>query len=113
MPRFSAKELAQMVGGRLVGPPDVTIDDIRAPESAGPNDLAVLRDKQRAAEGEKSRAAVLVTPVALENYAGTMVVCEDPEVAMATVLEAFAEERFPPPEGVSQLASISHRLWDA
>lgn len=107
MPRFSAKELADMVGGKVVGPGEVTIENVRALELAGENDLAFLRDEAGKARAGSCRAAVLITPVALENYSGTMVVCEDAEVAMATVLATFAQERFPPPEGVSRLASVS------
>ncbi len=107
MPRFSAKELADMVGGKLVGPADVTVENVGTLERAEETDLAFLREESGKAVAQRCRAAVLVTPVELTDYAGTMIVCEDAEMAMATILAAFAEERFPVPEGVSPLASVS------
>lgn len=107
MPQLSARELAEMVGGRVIGPEDVTIGNVRAVELAGAGDLAFLRDAQEAAAAEDSQAAVLITPVELAGYGGTQVVCQNPERAMATVLTAFAEERFPPPEGISPMAAVS------
>ncbi len=107
MPRFTAEQLAQMVGGRLAGPGDVSVENVRAPEFAGEGDLAFLRTTSGRADACKCRAAVLVTPEEVEDYAGTMIVCQDPDVAMAAILAAFAEERFPAPEGISRLASVS------
>ena len=107
MPRFTARQLAQMVGGRLVGPADASVQDVRALELAGAGDLAFLRTEARKDDARKCTAAVLVTPQELEHYAGTMIVCEDPGAAMATILAAFAEARFPAPEGISRLASVS------
>jgi len=107
MPRLSARELADMVGGELIGPPDVTIQDVRALDCAGPGDLAVLRNRRGAAEAAACRASVLISPVPVDGYAGTLVVCADADVAMARVLEAFAPERCAPPTGVSPRASVS------
>ena len=47
MPRLTAKELAAMVGGRVVGPDDVTIENVCALEDAGDGDLAFLRDAKK------------------------------------------------------------------
>ncbi|MHC4592307.1 MAG: UDP-3-O-(3-hydroxymyristoyl)glucosamine N-acyltransferase [Planctomycetota bacterium] len=107
MPEFSAEQLAEMVGGRLVGPGDVTVNNVRSLASAGAGDLAFLRNERSKADAEGCGAAIVMTPVELADFAGSQVVCEDAEVAMATVLAVFAAERFPAPEGTSELASVS------
>ncbi|NLW50553.1 MAG: UDP-3-O-(3-hydroxymyristoyl)glucosamine N-acyltransferase [Candidatus Brocadiaceae bacterium] len=107
MPRLTAKELAEMVGGELVGRDDATIRDLRAIECAGAGDLAVLRNRRGAAEAEACRASVLITPVRLSEYAGAQVVCADAESALAIVLEAFAAERVPAPTGISPDACVA------
>ncbi len=106
MPEFSAKQLAEMVGGRIVGRADAAISDLSGMGEAGPGDLAFLRDKANAADAERCRAGAIVTPVELTSYSGTQIICEDADVAMATVLGAFAEQRFPRPQGISARASV-------
>jgi UDP-3-O-[3-hydroxymyristoyl] glucosamine N-acyltransferase len=95
-----------MVGGRIIGREDVTIADLSGLEQAGAGDLAFLRDKNRAAQAEGCKASILVTPIELASYAGVQVVCEDADMALARVLSAFAEQRFPRPQGVSPRASV-------
>lgn len=95
-----------MAGGRIIGRDDVTIADLRGLERAGAGDLAFLRDRSKAADAEGSKAGILVTPVELATYAGVQVVCEDADMAMAKVLAAFAEQRFPRPQGISRRASV-------
>jgi UDP-3-O-[3-hydroxymyristoyl] glucosamine N-acyltransferase len=106
MPAFSAGELARMVDGRLVGRADTTVDGVAAIESAQPSDLAFLRDTRRLEPAENCRAGVLITSVELKRFGGTMIVCPDVDMAMATVLAAVAEG-LPRPRGVSKLASVS------
>ncbi len=107
MPRLTVTELAAMVGGRVVGPDDVTIENVCALEDAGDGDLAFLRNAKKPEAAEASAAAVVITPVELQQYAGVQVVCEQAERAMATVLAAFADERRRPPQGVSPQAYVS------
>lgn len=107
MPRYSAEQLAGILGGRLVGRGDVTIDNVRGLDRADEGDLSFLREPRREPDALKCKASVLVTPVEVEGYGGTQIVCADPDMAMVTVLEAFAQERFPRPSGVSPRASVS------
>jgi UDP-3-O-[3-hydroxymyristoyl] glucosamine N-acyltransferase len=90
---FSAKELARMVGARLVGPADVTVEDVAGLEEAGPKDLAFLRGERDKEAARRSKAGVLATPSELEGFTATMLVCKDVDMAMATLLAAFAEMR--------------------
>jgi UDP-3-O-[3-hydroxymyristoyl] glucosamine N-acyltransferase len=107
MPRLTAKELADMVGGELVGNGDVAIENVRALECAGEGDLAVLRNRRGAADAETSQASILITPVKLTTYAGAQIVCAEAEAGLAAVLELFAAERSLAPTGVSPDAQIS------
>ncbi|MGD2175088.1 MAG: UDP-3-O-(3-hydroxymyristoyl)glucosamine N-acyltransferase [Candidatus Brocadiaceae bacterium] len=107
MPELTAAELAEMTGGRLVGPPDARVKEIRTPAEAGPADLAFIADEKHLGEAETCRAGVLIAPCEPEGYEGSLVVCEDPELAIASVLEVFAEERLHHPRGISPKASVS------
>lgn len=99
--------MAEMLGARLVGPPEVTISDVRDPSRAGPDDLAFVRDDEHLDAIEGCAAGILLAPSEPERFDGAVLVCEDPEVAAARVLEQFAAERFPAPTGVSPRAYVS------
>jgi len=107
MDALRADELAAMVGGRLVGPGDATVEGVATLESAGRTDLAFLRDPAGRDKAASCKAAVLLTPVEVEGYAGTQVVCEDAEMGMASVLEAIAGRLASPAAGVSPRANVS------
>jgi UDP-3-O-[3-hydroxymyristoyl] glucosamine N-acyltransferase len=107
MAEFSAEQLAEMTGGRLVGRGDVTVGGARSLSAAGPGEVAFLRHTRHEQEAANSQAGVLVTPLELAGYAGTMIVCEDVDMAMAAVLKAFAREQQASPVGVSPRASVS------
>jgi len=104
---FSVQELAQMLGARLIGPSDIVVRDVRSMESAGPHDLAFLRNPRDRRTAESSNAGALITPVELKAYAGAQLVCDDAELAMVRVLEAVAAQSGAPPAGVSPRASVS------
>jgi UDP-3-O-[3-hydroxymyristoyl] glucosamine N-acyltransferase len=106
MAKFTAAELAELVGGRLVGPGDVPVEDACGLANAGAAQLAFLRDPKNAGEATGSSAAVLVTPVEVEGFAGTQIVCEDADAAMADMLAEFARPLLYRPDGVSPQAAI-------
>jgi len=107
MPKFTAAQLADMVGARLVGPPDAVITGIRDPQRAGPDDLAFVRDDEHLRAAAGCAAGILLAPVELEGFEGTLLVCEDPEAAAARALQEFVAERFPAPTGISTRAAVS------
>ncbi len=107
MPKLSAAELARMIDGRVRGSEDVQIANVTTLEGAGPDDLAFLRDKGHKDLAEASSAGIVISSVELDAYGGTLVVCEDADVAMAEILPLFAAERSAQPEGISDLASVS------
>ncbi len=110
MTELTAKELAALVGGRLVGPPDAGVQNARTLESAGSEDLAFLRDAEGKERAAACRAAVLLTPVEIEGFRGAQIVCDDAELAMSKVLEALAARQDALPAGVSARASVGPRV---
>jgi len=96
-----------MTGGGLVGPGDVTVRGVASLESAAGGQVAFLRDLRHKSQAEESCASVLVTPVELECFSGTMIVCDDAEMAMAAVLDAFAAAMPGLPAGVGTRASVA------
>jgi UDP-3-O-[3-hydroxymyristoyl] glucosamine N-acyltransferase len=91
---FRLAELAELVGGRVVGDPERTVEAIRALEDAGPADLSFAFEAKRLAEARATGAgALLVAPALAGELAGALLVAEDPRYALALLLA-----RFHPPE---------------
>ncbi|MCD6416635.1 MAG: UDP-3-O-(3-hydroxymyristoyl)glucosamine N-acyltransferase [Planctomycetes bacterium] len=107
MPEFTAGELAQLVGGRLVGEEGTVVSDVGSLEKAGPRALSFLRGEEKASLARDCRAGVLLSSIEVDGYSGTTILCDDPEAAMAKALHQFAGERLYPPEGISEKASVS------
>lgn len=91
---FRLAELAELVGGRMVGDPERTVLRVRALDAAGPADLSFVFEAKRLAEARASRAgALLVAPSLAGELAGDLLVADDPRYALALLLA-----RFHPPE---------------
>ncbi len=107
MPETTAKELAILINGRLKGDPETLVNGISTLKAAGGAEVAVLRDKSFRETASSSNAAALVADELIEGYEGAHIIVEDPERALARLLELFSEEKFPFPEGISDDARIS------
>jgi len=103
-------DLAERVGGRVVGDPDRRILDVAPLESAGPDDLSLYTGPKYRNAAEASRAgAVLVAP-------GTglpgrdLLECREPYVALAVLLELFhpAPPRRPGVHPDARVAESAH-----
>jgi len=104
--KMMAREIAELVGGELAGPGEVTISGVGPLDSARPMDLAFVAREALFGKVAACRAGALLTMRKVEGYGGTQIICEDPELAMATVLEKMHGELFPKPTGISGLACI-------
>lgn len=60
--RLSAAEIAQILGGRLIGRPDLTIDGVEVIERASENQLAFVGDLKNLSRVKQSNARVLIAP---------------------------------------------------
>jgi len=85
---YRLAELAELVGGRVEGDPDRTVEAVRSLEAAGPCDLSVFKNPRYREAAEASRAgALLVGP----SLAGAMpgrdlLVIDDPDFALARLV---------------------------
>ncbi len=97
VPGFRLSELAERLGGRVVGDPDRRVTGVASLDRAEKGDLAFLLQARYRREAARSRAgALLVAPDGedLATPAHSLLVVEDPELARNRVLALF----HPPPE---------------
>jgi UDP-3-O-[3-hydroxymyristoyl] glucosamine N-acyltransferase len=86
---YRLAELADLVGGRVVGDPERAVETIRTLEIAGPADLSFLTSPRYRAQAAASRAGVLLVAPALAEAAGPgrdLLVVDDPGYALALLL---------------------------
>lgn len=103
----TAGEIAEICGGVLRGDPGVAVEGLATLETARKGDLAVLKEDSLRGNAEQSRASVLVAREDIDAFRGTCIVVQDPELALAQLLEVFYRRPFPHPEGISEEAFIS------
>ena len=101
---YRLAELAELVGGRVVGDPERAVETIRTLETAGPADLSFLTNPRYRAQAVASRAGALLVSPALAGAAGPgrdLLVVDDPGFALARLLA-----RLHPPADVQRKAGV-------
>ena len=110
--RFRLAELAELLGGRVVGDPERTLSGVASLREAGPGELSFLISAHAAyrREARESRAGALVVgsePELHDELAADrpLLVVEDPELGRIRALAAFHPEE-PVPPGVHPTAVV-------
>jgi UDP-3-O-[3-hydroxymyristoyl] glucosamine N-acyltransferase len=110
---YRLAELAERVGGRVLGDPDRAVFSIQTLEAAGPRDLSFLNHVRYRKQAEASAAGALLVTAALapglEAVAGgegrDLLVVDDPAHALASLLPLF-HPRAPRAPGVHPTAVV-------
>ena len=104
---LTARAVADLVGGRLLGDGAIVIRAVRPLDRAGPDALSFAVSGRYAAELDSSRAGAVLVPEALADGAGpgTRIVVSDPYAALVHVLHALYPAE-PPEAGVDASARI-------
>ena len=108
MTTLTTKQIADMVGGTVVGDPDLQIGGAAPIRDAGPTDITLADDPRYASKLTTCSALAVVLPVDFPESDKTSVVVEDVQAAFAIIvkyLEPPVTETF---SGISPLASISN-----
>lgn len=105
---LTARQVAQLVGGELIGPADIELAGVAPLERAGPGDLTFLASRRYLPYFQRSSAgAVVLAPTFRDEPAGpaTRIVVREPLAAVARVLERLFPTP-PPAWGVAPGAAI-------
>jgi UDP-3-O-[3-hydroxymyristoyl] glucosamine N-acyltransferase len=104
---LTARAVADLVGGRLLGDGAVRIRAVRPLDSAGADALSFAISSRYAADLDGSRAGAVLVPEALATAAGpaTRIIVPDPYSAHVRVLDALYPAEAPP-AGVDSTARI-------
>ncbi len=95
---LTARRIAALVDGELLGSPEVVVAGVAPLLDAGPGDVSFLATSRHAPVLAASRAGVVLLSAAFRDAPGppTRVVVADPRAALATVLAALHPAVSPP-----------------
>jgi len=100
--------LAELVGGELIGEPNIEIAGVAPPNRARPGDLALLTSRQYLADLSETRASAVLVSTALAGMTSVdvpRIVVADPQLALLRTLQTL----YPDPQpawGVDATAQI-------
>jgi UDP-3-O-[3-hydroxymyristoyl] glucosamine N-acyltransferase len=103
--QMSVAELAELVGGELVGDPSVTITGVSSTASAAPDQIVFAEDPETLAEAVDSLAGAVVAPPNVEAAGKALIRVENPRLAFIVLARALHPPARPAP-GVHETAVI-------
>ena len=106
MPTHSLDELAEMVGGEAHGDGDARVSAVTTLESAGPDDLSFYHNRKYLDAARKTGAGVLLVGDPGPFPGRNLLVCHEPYVVLAGLIELFHPVP-QPPAGVHPSAVVS------
>ena len=93
--RHRLAELAEQVGGLVVGDPEHEVVDVKPLDQAGPEHLAVLHNSRYLQQARESAAGVILTREVGPLGGRNLLVSDQPYLALARILERLYPPRRP------------------
>lgn len=103
---LTAAQIAEIVGGRLAGNPEIPVSGVNGIAEAGPGDLVFVRGRRYFDKLESTRARVVLVPEEVPGCTLTQIIVGNPDLAFVQVLERVSECRVPHPTGIHPSAVI-------
>ncbi|ABA88502.1 acyl-(acyl carrier protein)--UDP-3-O-(3-hydroxyacyl)-glucosamine/UDP-3-N-(3-hydroxyacyl)-glucosediamine 2-N-acyltransferase [Syntrophotalea carbinolica DSM 2380] len=92
-------ELAELIGGEVVGDGSVVLNRMAPIESAGPGDITFVANPKYLAKLKDTTASAVIVKAGIECPGVNLLICANPYLAFAKVLTALHAQR-PAPQGV-------------
>nr|WP_320013054.1 UDP-3-O-(3-hydroxymyristoyl)glucosamine N-acyltransferase [uncultured Desulfobulbus sp.] len=92
--QYSLQQLAQMVGGRVQGNPDVLIHGLNGIEYATDGEITFVLDAKQLPLPERCKASACIAPSNIEDVSLPLILCDDPSVAAAKIHRALVTSPF-------------------
>jgi UDP-3-O-[3-hydroxymyristoyl] glucosamine N-acyltransferase len=103
---MNLRELAEILGCRIVGDPDIEINGISEVQKAKEGDLTFLTNPRYRKFLKNTKASAVILEREIEEPGLSQLICEEPYVAFAKALSIFYPEELPE-SGISDKATIS------
>ena len=106
MPQKTLQEIADHVGGTIIGDGSVTIESASTLDSAGTGQITFLSNPKYAPRVKETQAAAVLVKEEVETDAA-QIIAEDPYYAFMQAVVLLHGHREHPETGISQLATVS------
>ena len=104
---FTVRAIADLLGAEIRGNENLRIESVAGLDEAGQDDLTFAVDNKYARRLRDSRAGAAIVDKVIEDSPMTLLVVENVEAAVATVLGAFAGDERKPPMGIDAMSAVS------
>lgn len=98
--------LAELVKGKLVGDPQIVIRGIASLREAREDEISFLSNMKYLKDVHESRAAALIVPPQFQSSQKPAIICENPYLAFAKILELFHPADMIIPQGIHPTAVV-------
>jgi UDP-3-O-[3-hydroxymyristoyl] glucosamine N-acyltransferase len=105
---LTVQQIAELVGGTLVGDGAAVIESARCLSEAGPGDVTFIDNEKSIRQHPDVRAAAVITKPNLYRNGTPVIECDDPLTAFAAVFRVFHQQPELPFRGVNTRACL-HR----
>lgn len=103
--RKTLREISTIVGGTLIGDPDISITGVAPIKEAKSGDITLLSDKRFLGYLDTTDASCVIVPLDVETGRCAIIKTENPWDAMSKLLLIFVPPAIPPP-GVDESAHV-------
>ncbi len=106
---LSLSEIADLVGGKIVGDPTCRIHGMVAIDDAKAGEITFLANPKYGKKVATTRASAILVKDEIGGVRPHLILVDDPYYAFAQLLSVF-HPKYPAPSGVSPLASIGNEV---
>ncbi|HNQ35664.1 MAG TPA: UDP-3-O-(3-hydroxymyristoyl)glucosamine N-acyltransferase [bacterium] len=108
--QITVKELAKLVGGRIIGDPDQVITGVSGIKEAEPGEITFVANRRYYCLMEGARASAILVPPEITSGSQTLIQVENPSLAFARIVALFGPEPVTFPPGIHPTAVIGERV---
>lgn len=110
MRKKKLKEIAEHIGGELIGGGDIEISGIKDIEEAQTGDVTFLLHPKFAHYLEKTKASCVVVPTQIQKAKCPIIRCENPTIAFIKLVDLLLPDRIPHPSQIHKTALIGNNV---
>ncbi|MFH1125012.1 MAG: UDP-3-O-(3-hydroxymyristoyl)glucosamine N-acyltransferase, partial [Pseudomonadota bacterium] len=102
---FTIKQIADLVGAKVIGDEQILISGINSLDEASPEEISFFADRRYAKSLKKTKASAILVSAVTDLYQGTQVLVSNPALSYARVAALFSNP-IPSYPGISEGAVI-------
>ena len=104
--KFTVRQLADLVGGNLIGDGDLTIQSARTLQEAQPGDITFVENKTYATQLQQSGASAAVVPANWPRNGKALIEVADPLTAFVAIVQHMQGKVAAEPTGIDPRAAV-------